>query len=139
MVEHPASVSSSGRQVEGVRAAHRAERVHHGDMGTSNDARDDLTVTHDAPGRRFEATTADGTAAGYVAYDPVPAKTPTGKDTMVVIHTVVQPEHEGQGVGSALARAALDHAREKKMVVIPECEFVRAFIERHEEYQSLLP
>lgn len=108
-------------------------------MGTSNDARDDLTVTHDAPGRRFEVMTAGGTQAGYLAYDPVPATTPTGKDTMVVIHTIVQPEHEGQGVGSALARAALDHAREKKMIVIPECEFVRAFVERHEEYQTLLP
>ena len=108
-------------------------------MGTSNDARDDLTVTHDAPEHRFEVHADDGTLAGFLSYDPVAATSPTGKDTIVFIHTIVQPEHEGQGVGSALAGAALDYAREKKMIVIPECEFVRAFIERHEEYQKLLP
>jgi predicted GNAT family acetyltransferase len=108
-------------------------------MGTSEDARDKLTVTHDAPERRFEVTVEDGCVADFLAYDQVAATTAAGKDTIVIIHTIVQPEHEGQGVGSALARAALDHAREKKMIVIPECTFVRAFIERHPEYQDLLP
>lgn len=114
-------------------------RVHHEEMATTDEAHDAFTVTHDAPERRFEALLPDGTVAGYLAYDPVPATTPTGKDTIVMTHTIVQPENEGQGVGSALARAALDHSRTKKMIVIPECAFVRAFIDRHPEYQDLLP
>ncbi|MEP7762489.1 GNAT family N-acetyltransferase [Sanguibacter sp. 25GB23B1] len=96
-------------------------------------------MTHDAAEHRFEILADDGSVAGFLVYDPVAATTPTGKDTIVMVHTIVQPEHEGQGIGSALARAALDHAREKKMVVIPECSFVRAFVERHPEYQDLLP
>lgn len=96
-------------------------------------------MTHDAQEHRFEVLTDDGNVAGYLAYDPVATTAHHGKDTIVMTHTVVQPEHEGQGIGSALARAALDDARTKKMVVIPECAFVREFVERHPEYQDLLP
>ena len=53
-------------------------------------------------------------------------------------HTQVPPALEGQGVGSQLARAALDAARSEGLTVMASCSFVRAFIARHPEYQSLL-
>lgn len=53
-------------------------------------------------------------------------------------HVGVPPELEGQGVGSLLAKASLDFAREKSFKVIPACPFVAAYIRRHPEYQSLL-
>lgn len=59
-------------------------------------------------------------------------------DRIVFTHTVVPPAIEGRGVGSRLIRGALDSARDRGLKVVPQCPFVRAFIERHEEYRDLL-
>ena len=59
-------------------------------------------------------------------------------DTIVFTHTVVPPRLEGRGVGSRLVRGALDQARDQGLTVVPQCPFVRAFIERHQEYCDLL-
>ena len=53
-------------------------------------------------------------------------------------HTEVPPEAEGQGVGSALARGALDDARRRGLEVVPSCAFIAAFIRRHPEYHDLV-
>jgi predicted GNAT family acetyltransferase len=53
-------------------------------------------------------------------------------------HTEVPPALEGQGVGNALARAALEYAKREGLRVVPLCPFVAAFIKRHKEYQSLV-
>jgi predicted GNAT family acetyltransferase len=53
-------------------------------------------------------------------------------------HTEVPPAFEGQGVGNALARAALDYAKREGLRVVPLCPFIAAFIKRHKEYQSLV-
>jgi uncharacterized protein len=54
------------------------------------------------------------------------------------IHTEVPPELGGKGIGSKLIRAALDQVRADGLKVITQCEFVKAFIEKHPEYQDLL-
>ena len=59
-------------------------------------------------------------------------------DTIVFTHTVVPPGIEGRGVGTRLIRGALDQARDQGLTVVPQCPFVRAFIERHPEYRDLL-
>ena len=59
-------------------------------------------------------------------------------DTIVFTHTAVPPAIEGQGVGTRLIRAALDDARDEGLKVVPQCPFVRAYIERHPEYRDLL-
>jgi uncharacterized protein len=59
-------------------------------------------------------------------------------DRLAFTHTVVPPELEGQGVASALIRAALAQARERGLRVVPHCSFVAAYIERHPETQDLL-
>lgn len=53
-------------------------------------------------------------------------------------HTLVPGELDGRGVGSALARAALNAARAEGLVVVPKCPFIRGYIERHAEYQDLV-
>ena len=53
-------------------------------------------------------------------------------------HTLVPHAIEGKGVGTKLIRAALDSARDQKLKVIPQCSFVRAYIERHPEYRDVL-
>jgi len=56
----------------------------------------------------------------------------------VFTHTVVDPAYEGKGVGSALARAALDEVRGTKRKVLPLCPFIKGWIERHREYVDLV-
>ena len=87
------------------------------------------TVTHDEDTHRFEVETDAG--VGYLAYRPE-------GDTLVLLHTDVPPGAEGQGIGSALARAALDHARAQGLGVVPLCVFVLSYLERHPEYADLV-
>lgn len=54
------------------------------------------------------------------------------------IHTEVPPELGGKGVGSALIKDALDQVRAEGLKVIPECPFVKAYIDKHPEYADLL-
>lgn len=53
-------------------------------------------------------------------------------------HTVVESAHEGEGVGSSLARFALDDARERGLQVVPRCPFIRRWIARHPDYADLI-
>jgi uncharacterized protein len=54
------------------------------------------------------------------------------------IHTDVPAELGGKGIGSKLIRGALDQVRADGLKVIPQCPFVKAFIEKHPDYQDLL-
>ncbi|MDF1502423.1 GNAT family N-acetyltransferase [Roseisolibacter sp. H3M3-2] len=81
------------------------------------------TVTHDAGARRFVAETDDGPAV--LAYESV------GRDVLDLQHTVVPHEERGRGVGEALVRAAVAHARAEGVRLIPTCPFVEAWRRRH--------
>lgn len=84
----------------------------------------------DQPARqRFEAQV-DGRTA-YAEYR-------VSGDTITFTHTVVPPELEGRGIGSALAQAGLAAARERGLRVIPQCTFFARYVERHPETQDLL-
>ena len=87
------------------------------------------TVVHDEDGHRF--TVGGDGAAAELTYRM------TGNQ-MVFLHTEVPPEMEGRGIGSALAKAGLEYAREQGKEVVPLCPFVRSYIERKPEYQPLV-
>ncbi len=53
---------------------------------------------------------------------------------LMLTHTEVPEELEGQGVGSALARGVLDDLRAQGLEVVVMCPFIAAFIRRHPEY-----
>lgn len=59
-------------------------------------------------------------------------------NAVMFTHTEVPEALEGQGIGSVLARGALDDVRAQGLQVIPLCPFVAAFIRRHPEYLDLL-
>ena len=59
-------------------------------------------------------------------------------DTIVFTHTLVPKKLEGHGVGSKLIRGALDATRDRGLKVVPQCPFVKAYIDRHAEYRDLL-
>jgi predicted GNAT family acetyltransferase len=53
-------------------------------------------------------------------------------------HTEVDDAYEGQGIGSTLAKSALDAARREERTVVPHCPFIKSYIDRHSEYADLL-
>ncbi|MEV1049061.1 GNAT family N-acetyltransferase [Streptomyces sp. NPDC049916] len=60
------------------------------------------------------------------------------QELIAFVHTEVGPAYEGRGVGSALARTALDEARAANLRVLATCPFFAGWITRHPEYQDLL-
>jgi uncharacterized protein len=90
----------------------------------------EITV-HDNPDRdRFEVH-ADGELAGFTVYGSRPG-------VIAFVHTEIDPRFEGQGLGSSLVAGALDAARGQGASVLPFCEFVNRYIERHPEYRDLV-
>lgn len=53
-------------------------------------------------------------------------------------HTEVPEKFEGKGIGSALAKQALDDIQQKGLQLVPLCPFVSAYLNRHPEYNSLI-
>ena len=52
------------------------------------------------------------------------------------LHTEVPPALAGRGIASFLIKYILDDAAAKGLKVKPVCPFVRAYIEKHPEYQA---
>ena len=59
-------------------------------------------------------------------------------DILVFTHTEVDPDAGQDGLGSTLVRAALDDVRSKGVSIVPQCPFVRGWIDRHQEYADLV-
>lgn len=76
---------------------------------------------------RFELT-----IDGHMAYE-VFERFPGG---IAYEHTIVPEALEGRGVGSRLVRHILDYAAANGLKVRPDCPFVKAYIDRHPEYQA---
>ena len=57
---------------------------------------------------------------------------------MQLIHTEVPPALEGRGIAARLVQAALDHAQVQGLKVRPRCSYVRVYMQRHPQTQSLL-
>lgn len=79
---------------------------------------------------RYEAWL-DGELAGAAYYD-------LDDKRVVFTHTEVEDRFEGHGVGSALARFALDDVRaEGSRRVVPRCPFIKGWIDKHPDYADL--
>jgi uncharacterized protein len=87
-------------------------------------------VTDNPAASRFEL--ASGTDIAFVAYRR------EGSGYIVLTHTEVPKALSGQGIGSRLVRGTLDRLRHEGLRVVPRCEFVAEFIERHPEYRNLI-
>ncbi len=53
------------------------------------------------------------------------------------MHTEVPAELGGKGIGSKLIAGALDLVRADGLKVVALCPFVKAFLDKHPEYQDL--
>lgn len=87
-------------------------------------------VVDNAQQHRFELLL-DDALVGFVTYRLEPGR-------IVFIHTEIQPEFEGRGLGSRLASAVLETARSRGLVVVPDCPFISAYLRDHLEYADLV-
>ena len=84
-------------------------------------------VTLNEAAHRFELV-----VDGHTAYE-VFERFPGG---IAYLHTIVPKELGGQGVGSQLVKYILDYAAQNRLKVRPDCPFVKAYIDKHPEYQA---
>jgi uncharacterized protein len=95
-------------------------------------ARAELIGIADAPDReRYEISVGAG-VVGFAAYRARPG-------LIAFIHTEIDERRQGQGLADQLIRFALEDARTRGLAVLPFCPFVKAFIERHREFEVLVP
>ena len=90
----------------------------------------DPDVVDDTDHHRFEIRSGPE-VAGFAVYEP-------GHGTVTFTHTEIGPAFDGQGLGSRLARAALDDVRARGLKAIPVCPFIAGWIRRHPEYVDLV-
>ena len=89
-----------------------------------------VEVVHVPEERRYEVRVG-GALAGFAEY--------VAKAHRVVFtHTEIDPSYEGQGLGSQVARAALDDVRASGNVAVPLCPFIAGWIAKHPEYDDIV-
>jgi len=57
---------------------------------------------------------------------------------LFLTHTEVPPALERHGLGTKLAHAALEYARQNDLTVVAICPFVQEYVANHPEYQSFV-
>ncbi|MFF7094519.1 GNAT family N-acetyltransferase [Streptomyces rubradiris] len=88
------------------------------------------TVRHVPERFRYEIEV-DGRTAGFTAYRD------RGEQQRVFYHTKIYEAFSGRGLASRLVREALGDVREAGRRVVPVCPYVKAFLEKHEEFADI--
>jgi len=87
-------------------------------------------VVHDIEGSRYVLRRGEQ-ELGEAGYD-------LREGVIRFLHTEIDPEVGEHGLGTILARGALDDVRATSdRRVVPLCPFIRHFIETHEDYRDL--
>ena len=87
------------------------------------------TVQNNASKHRYELDVDGHIAATYYTL---------ANGVITFTHTEVPKELGGRGIGSTLVKGALDQVRAAGYRVVPQCPFVKAYIEKHGDYVDLL-
>ena len=91
----------------------------------------DAVEVVDEPARQRYEARIGGRVAGFTEYRAV-------RGRVILVHTEVDPQFEGRGVGSRLASGALDDIRARGLKVTVKCPFIAAFLKRHPDYLDLV-
>lgn len=89
----------------------------------------EVTVVHDPIARQFRVGA--GADAAVLQYRASPGR-------ITFLHTEVPEAYRGRGIAGKLARTGLEHAKQEGLGVVAFCPFVRSYLEKHPEYQSLV-
>jgi predicted GNAT family acetyltransferase len=86
-----------------------------------------VQVTRNEAEEQFEAVAEGG--RGVLTYAEQNGK-------LYILHTGVPEALEGQGIGGALVRTAVEYARGNGVKVVPFCPFAKAWLQRHHDYDD---
>jgi len=89
-----------------------------------------VEVTDNPDATRYEAHVGEQ-LAGFARYVRRGGRT-------FFVHTEIDKAFGGQGIGTALVRGALDAERAAGTPIVPLCPFVRAYVERHPDYDDIV-
>jgi predicted GNAT family acetyltransferase len=90
-----------------------------------------VEIADHADGKRYEIRS-DGELAGFVTYR-------LRSRLIELMHTEIDEEFEGRGLGSQLISFALNDARQRGLEVLPFCPFVNDYMKRHRQFVELVP
>lgn len=90
----------------------------------------ELRIADNTERTRFEAHLG-AELAGFTDYHAQPG-------LVTLLHTEIDPAFAGQGIGSRFVAGILDDVRSRGLHVLPICPFVRAFLQKHPEYEDLV-
>ena len=88
---------------------------------------ENLTVADRPAHHRYEIAIGDQVA--YLDYR-------RREDHIVLVHTEVPASLRNRGLGTVLAKHALDEARRTGLQVIVKCPFISSWLSRHHEYDD---
>lgn len=77
----------------------------------------------------------DGEVAGRIAYFVLAG----GTAALVAVHTVVEPGHEGKGIGGALVRGFYATAARENVPVVPLCPYAAKWALKHSDEAPAAP
>lgn len=87
-------------------------------------------VRHNPDKQRYEIFV-DGTFAGHVDAND-------NGEAVAMPHTIVLDEFGGRGLAAELVTFALDDLRKQGRSVLPQCPYVKRFIEKNPEYADMV-
>ena len=110
----------------------------HATPGTAaGDVQSSSTTVRDNPSEhRYEIVVA-GRAAGFAAYVDRPGGEGGGQ-RRVFVHTEIDDNFEGQGLGTVLVKGALADVRASGRRAVAVCPFVAAYVKRHPEEADIV-
>ncbi|MBC2866810.1 GNAT family N-acetyltransferase [Streptomyces mexicanus] len=88
----------------------------------------DIEIRDDRAAGRLEAVDG-GEVVGRIEYFELSSP----RRALVPVHTIVEPDHEGQGIAGALARELYVTAAREGVAVAPLCPYVVKWAERHRD------
>jgi predicted GNAT family acetyltransferase len=89
----------------------------------------DVVIKNNKDENRFEMLV-DGSLAlvDYVSQNKI----------LILTHTKVPKELEGRGCGHKIVNFALNYAQDNGFKVVPQCPFVKRYIDQHKEFKELM-
>jgi len=60
-----------------------------------------------------------------------------GPEKMIITHTQVESDHEGQGLGSKLVEAGVEYARSHSLKIEPQCAFAKRLFDHTPAYADV--